>query len=140
MSAITAGLPIPGFRSETVTVAGVRLHHWVGGAPEGRPVILWHGFLSTGYAWREVAALAQAGMAVLVPDMRGFGDSDKPEGNEGYDARALSEECRALVAMVTETVQAHTLSNCGHFITEERPEEVTRHILAIAAKTANPAS
>ena len=90
---------IPGFRSETVTVAGVRLHHWVGGDPDGQPVILWHGFLSTGYAWRKVApALAEAGLAVLVPDMRGYGDSDKPEGNEGYDARALAEECRALVA------------------------------------------
>lgn len=101
MSAITGGLPIPGFRSVTVAVAGVRLHYWIGGRPEGRPVILWHGFLSTGYAWREVAtALATAGMAVLVPDMRGFGDSDKPEGTMGYDARALSEECRALVAEI----------------------------------------
>ena len=98
---MTAGLPIAGFRSETETVGGVRLHHWVGGDPSGQPVILWHGFLSTGYAWREVAtALAAAGMSVLVPDMRGFGDSDKPEGNEGYDARALSEECRALVASI----------------------------------------
>jgi pimeloyl-ACP methyl ester carboxylesterase len=35
---------------------------------------------------------------VLVPDMRGYGDSDKPESTEGYDARALSDECRALVA------------------------------------------
>lgn len=89
---------IEGFRSETVTVGGVRLHYWVGGDPAGRPVVLWHGFLSTGYAWRHVApALAEAGMAVLIPDMRGFGDSDKPAGTEGYDARALAEECRALV-------------------------------------------
>ena len=51
--------------------------------------------------WREVAtALAGAGMAVLVPDMRGYGDSDKPEGNEGYDARALAEECRSLCAQI----------------------------------------
>ena len=90
---------IPGFRSETVGVGGVRLHAWVGGDPAGRPVILWHGFLSTGYAWRKVApALAEAGLAVLVPDLRGFGDSDKPDGDDGYDARALAEECRALAA------------------------------------------
>jgi pimeloyl-ACP methyl ester carboxylesterase len=101
MTAMFAGLPITGLRSETETVGGVRLHHWIGGDPAGQPVILWHGFLSTGYAWREVAtALAEAGMSVLVPDMRGFGDSDKPDGNEGYDARALSEECRALVARI----------------------------------------
>jgi pimeloyl-ACP methyl ester carboxylesterase len=92
---------IPGFDSRSTIVAGVRLHYWIGGEPNGPPVILWHGFLSTGYAWREVApALAKAGLAVLVPDMRGYGDSDKPDGNDGYDARSLSEECRALVAAI----------------------------------------
>lgn len=92
---------IDGFRSETVTVAGVRLHYWIGGPEAGRPVLLWHGFLSTAYAWRDVAPeLAKAGMAVLVPDMRGFGDSDKPDGVVGYDARALAEEFRALVAAI----------------------------------------
>jgi pimeloyl-ACP methyl ester carboxylesterase len=90
---------IPGFTSETVIVNGVRLHYWLGGTPTGRPVMLWHGFLATGYAWRKVApALAKAGLAVLVPDMRGYGDSDKPAGTSGYDARALAEEGRALVA------------------------------------------
>ena len=96
---MTGGLPIAGLRSETVSIDGTRLHYWIGGDPDGVPVILWHGFLSTGYAWHAVApALAQAGMAVLVPDMRGYGDSDKPDGDAGYDARALADECRALVA------------------------------------------
>ncbi len=98
MSDMTPAGTIPGFRSETVSVGGVRLHYWVGGDPAGQPVLLWHGFLSTGYAWRSVApALAEAGLAVLVPDMRGFGDSDKPGGTDGYDARALAEEFRAMV-------------------------------------------
>jgi pimeloyl-ACP methyl ester carboxylesterase len=99
-AALSAGT-ISGFRSDTVTVDGIRLHYWVGGQPDGPPVILWHGFLSTGYAWREVApALASAGLSVLVPDMRGYGDSDKPDGDDGYDARALAEECRSLVAKI----------------------------------------
>ena len=77
---------------------GVRLHYWMGGDPNDPPVLLWHGFLSTGYAWRKVMPmLADAGCAVLVPDMRGFGDSDKPAGTDGYDGRALAEEFRALV-------------------------------------------
>ncbi len=98
---MTAKAQIKGFRSETVTVGGVRLHYWVGGDPTGQPVILWHGFLSTAYAWRDVVpALAKSGLAVLVPDMRGFGDSDKPLGVAGYDARALAEECRALVRQI----------------------------------------
>lgn len=96
-----AGPGIAGFRSEIVSINGVKLHALIGGNPDGQPVILWHGFLSTSHAWREVApSLADAGMAVLVPDMRGYGDSDKPPGVAGYDARALSEEMRALVAKI----------------------------------------
>jgi pimeloyl-ACP methyl ester carboxylesterase len=91
--------PIPGFESKLTTVGGVRLHYLSGGDPAGQPVILWHGFLATAYAWRDVApALAKAGLAVLIPDMRGYGDSDKPAGNDGYDARSLAEEGRALIA------------------------------------------
>jgi pimeloyl-ACP methyl ester carboxylesterase len=63
---------IPSFDSKVARVAAVKLHYWVGGDPNGQPVILWHGFLSTGFAWRDVApALAAAGLCVLIPDMRG---------------------------------------------------------------------
>jgi pimeloyl-ACP methyl ester carboxylesterase len=97
VNAVLHAATIPGFKRQTVSIAGTRLHYWLGGDPEGQPVLLWHGFLSTGYAWHKVApALAEAGPSVLVPDMRGFGDSDKPEGVAGYDGRALANEFRAL--------------------------------------------
>lgn len=98
----TTNLPIVhGFRSETATVNGSRIHYWTGGDPGGRPVLLWHGFLATAYSWHKVMPLlAAAGYSVLVPDMRGYGDSDKPAGTEGYDARALAEEFRALVRQI----------------------------------------
>jgi pimeloyl-ACP methyl ester carboxylesterase len=96
--------PIPkidGFTSETEQVGGVRLHYWRGGDPAGPPVLLWHGFLASGYVWRKVMpALAQAGCAVLAPDMRGYGDSDKPAGDIGYDGQALAEEFRALAQQI----------------------------------------
>jgi pimeloyl-ACP methyl ester carboxylesterase len=89
---------IDGFASRTAQVGPIRIHHWIGGDPDGPPVLLWHGFLGTGYVWRKIAPqLAQAGLSVLIPDMRGYGDSDKPEGTDGYDARSLAEEFRALV-------------------------------------------
>jgi pimeloyl-ACP methyl ester carboxylesterase len=94
----TIGPLIPGFSSSSAIVGGVRLHYRIGGDPGGAPVLLWHGFLSTSYAWRLVAPkLAAAGLRVLIPDMRGFGDSDMPNGTDGYDARALAQEFRALV-------------------------------------------
>lgn len=92
---------IPEFQQADETVDGVRLHYRLGGPEGGRPVILWHGFLSTGHVWRKVAPdLARAGYRVLIPDMRGYGDSDKPEGVAGYDARSLMEETRALAAAI----------------------------------------
>jgi pimeloyl-ACP methyl ester carboxylesterase len=91
----------PGFVSETIDINGVNIHYQIGGDPNGQPVLLWHGFLSTSYAWRKVMPLLIAhGYAVLVPDMRGYGDSHKPAGTEGYDARALAEEFRALVSKI----------------------------------------
>jgi len=93
--------PIDGFTSETAEVDGITLHYRMGGDPAGSPVVLWHGFLGTSYIWRHVAPqLADAGCSVLIPDMRGYGDSDKPAGSEGYDAAALAEEFRALVAQL----------------------------------------
>jgi pimeloyl-ACP methyl ester carboxylesterase len=98
MRGLTLTGTIPSFASNTARINGVRIHYLFGGNPNGLPVLLWHGFLSTSHAWRKVMpALASAGFAVLVPDMRGYGDSDKPAGTEGYDARALAEEFRALV-------------------------------------------
>jgi len=98
-------MPLPAqetaFQSLRADIGGMRLHYHVGGDPDGPPVLLWHGFLSTSQVWRKVMPLlADAGYAVLAPDMRGYGDSDKPPGTAGYDARALSEEFRALVRQI----------------------------------------
>jgi pimeloyl-ACP methyl ester carboxylesterase len=129
---VSRAVSIEGFRSETATIDGVRLHYWIGGEPADQPVVLWHGFLSTGYAWRDVApALAKAGLSVLVPDMRGYGDSDKPAGNAGYDARALAEECRKLIAAIgfgrgrTFILAAHDMGALPALIwSADHPEEV----------------
>lgn len=89
---------IKGFRSETAVIKGTRLHYWIGGNPSGTPVLLWHGFLGTAHIWYKVKPLiVELGYSVLVPDMRGFGDSDKPAGTHGYDGLAIAEEIRGLV-------------------------------------------
>ena len=101
MNTPSVTVSVPGFTSQTANVGGVQLHYWLGGDPDGAPVLLWHGFLSTSREWRKVMPLlAQAGHAVCVPDMRGYGDSDKPPGTAGYDAHALAEEFRELVQQI----------------------------------------
>ncbi|WP_410809737.1 alpha/beta fold hydrolase [Micromonospora sp. 067-2] len=102
-----------GLRSEYASIDGHRLHYWIGGPPEGTLTVLWHGFLGTGYAWREVAPdLVDAGLRVLIVDLLGFGDSDKPEGTHGYDALAIAEQVRSLAAQVAPTSREHLL--VGH--------------------------
>jgi pimeloyl-ACP methyl ester carboxylesterase len=92
---------LAGFRSQMRDVRGARIHSWMGGDPEGPPVVLLHGFLATSYSWHKVAPrLAEAGLSVLVPDLLGFGDSAKPEGVTGYDARAIAQQTRELVRLL----------------------------------------
>lgn len=71
-------------------VDGVRLRVQVEGDPAGAPVILLHGFPDSAALWRhQVPALVERGMRVIVPDMRGYGESDAPEGAEAYGLPAI---------------------------------------------------
>lgn len=64
---------------------GITLSVTVSGPPSGEPVLLIHGFPDDGSVWREqVPALAQAGYRVIVPDLRGCGDTDAPPGVAAY--------------------------------------------------------
>jgi pimeloyl-ACP methyl ester carboxylesterase len=90
-------------------VDGVGIHYEVTG--EGRPVVLLHGFPDTGRLWRnQVPALAEAGFKVIVPDLRGYGQSDKPESVEAYALPYLAGDVLAVMADAGEP-RAHVV---GH--------------------------
>ena len=85
---------------------GVKLHYRTAG--EGETVLLVHGWLGTSYTWRHVAPrLVAAGFRVVAPDMRGYGDSDKPA--TGYDGLALVEDLRQLLAQAGASGPAHVV-------------------------------
>lgn len=68
-----------------VDVAGTTLVLTEAGPADGPPVLLLHGFPDNRHMWTpQVEALAAAGHRVLAPDLRGYGDSDRPEGVESY--------------------------------------------------------
>ncbi len=50
----------------------------VSGPEDGRPVLLLHGFPQTHAIWHKVAPQLSAHFALVMPDLRGYGDSDKP--------------------------------------------------------------
>ena len=80
-----------------VEVDGVGIEYEVHGA--GRPVVLLHGFPDTGRLWRhQVPALAEAGFQVIVPDLRGYGRSDKPEAVDAYSIPMLAGDVMAILA------------------------------------------
>jgi pimeloyl-ACP methyl ester carboxylesterase len=52
---------------------------------DGPPVLLLHGWPDDHHLWdAQVAALNGAGFRTIAPDLRGFGESAKPDGIEGY--------------------------------------------------------
>lgn len=66
---------------------------------QGPLVILMHGWPELGLSWRhQVAPLAAAGYRVAVPDMRGYGKSDKPHDIEAYTLDALADDMAAVAA------------------------------------------
>jgi pimeloyl-ACP methyl ester carboxylesterase len=76
--------------------------------------------------------LVEAGYRVLVPDMRGYGDSDKPAGTKGYDGRALAEEFRVLIRTIAFgaggpiTIAAHDMGAPPALLwASEYPDEVS---------------
>ena len=61
--------------------------------------MLLHGFPDSGRLWRhQVPALAGAGFQVVVPDLRGYGRSDKPEPVSAYSMSALAGDVMAILA------------------------------------------
>ena len=87
---------ITGFTQRRVTVAdGVALNVAVSGS--GSPVVLLHGFPQTHLMWRHVAADLAADHTVICPDLRGYGDSDKPaDTGETYSKRTMAADVVAL--------------------------------------------
>ena len=59
----------------------IRMHYLAAG--DGEPLVLLHGFPETSHAWRKVMPALARRFRVIAPDLRGFGQSDRPPA--GYD-------------------------------------------------------
>jgi pimeloyl-ACP methyl ester carboxylesterase len=80
--------------SRFAEVNGTQLHYLVTG--KGDPVLLLHGYAQTSHMWRPLIGELARTHAVIAPDLRGFGQSAKPEG--GYTKKAMAEDVHALMA------------------------------------------
>ena len=83
----------PGFQHLNMTTSGavIRLRH--GGS--GPPLLLLHGNPQNHVAWHRVAAPLAERYHVVLPDLRGYGDSSLPEAgpdNVNYSFRAMAQD------------------------------------------------
>lgn len=75
---------------------GVTLHVAQGGPADAAPIILLHGFPESHRTWRHVAPALARDYRVIVPDQRGFGASERPQGVEPYRTEHIVADLLAL--------------------------------------------
>ena len=107
------------------------MHVVEAGPPDGDPVLVLHGWPQHWYQWRhQIPALAGAGYRVIVPDLRGFGQTDAPP--KGYDKDNMATDVLNLMdAMGLERVRllAHDWGGWIAFILCVRaPERFSRYV------------
>ncbi len=73
-------------------VNGVKIHYLISG--KGEPIILLHGYAQTSHMWLPIIPELAKTHTIIAPDLRGFGDSSKPEG--GYDKKTMGRDIHAL--------------------------------------------
>ena len=120
-----------GFRRMRVPGAGAEIHCAVGGS--GPPLLLIHGNPLTLSSWHKVAPSLAESFTVVAVDLRGYGDSEKPDGgpdHAAYSFRAMSEDCVA----VMKALGHERFGVCGHDrgarvavrMALDHPDKVTR--------------
>ncbi len=83
----------PGFRAQSIAISGATIHCVVGGS--GPPLLMLHGYPQTHAMWHRIAPRLAERFTVVCSDLRGYGDSSKPDGGVGhvnYSKRAMAAD------------------------------------------------
>jgi haloacetate dehalogenase len=83
----------PGFVPRRIATSGAEINCIVGGS--GAPLLLLHGYPQTHAMWHKIAPRLAARYTVVCSDLRGYGDSSKPDGgvdHVGYSKRAMAAD------------------------------------------------
>ncbi|MEV6902647.1 alpha/beta hydrolase [Amycolatopsis sp. NPDC051372] len=121
-------VPLPEkFGYQRVDAGGVRINCAVAG--EGPPVLLLHGYPQTHLIWHHVAPRLAEEFTVVLTDLRGYGDSDKPAGGDHeYAKRAMADDQLQVMAKLgfdRFSVAGHDRGGrVGHRLALDAPEAV----------------
>ncbi len=83
----------PGFERRQVKTSGATINLVTGG--KGPPLLLLHGYPQTHVMWRKIAPRLAQDFTLVIPDLRGYGDSSKPPStpdHAAYSKRALAQD------------------------------------------------
>ena len=106
------------FTKTRIRANGVSINLVHGG--NGAPVLLLHGYPQTHVMWHKVAPLLAEHYAVIAPDLRGYGDSDKPAAPDGD----LSVFCKRTTARDQLEVMGHLGYDSFHVVGHDRGSRV----------------
>jgi haloacetate dehalogenase len=128
----------PGFEQRRLDVDGVELNCRVGG--QGPALLLLHGHPQTHVMWHRVAPRLAERFTLVVADLRGYGDSAKPDaGTEAYSKRTLARDNVELMRLLGHqrfAVLAHDRgARVAHRLALDHPEAVERLMLLDIAPT-----
>jgi pimeloyl-ACP methyl ester carboxylesterase len=96
MGATTGQASRPAFAFQQFETNGISVRAAVEGS--GPLVIMVHGFPELWYSWRhQIQPIVEAGFTVVVPDVRGYGGSEKPHPIDAYDMVSLTNDVVGLI-------------------------------------------
>ena len=89
----------PHITNRRITSNGIELNIAEQGDADAPLIVMLHGFPESWFSWRhQFAPLAAAGYHVVAPDMRGYGESDKPSDISAYNQVEVVNDVKGLVA------------------------------------------
>ncbi len=113
-----------------IDLNGARLHYLDWGHPSAQPLVLLHGFCSYAHYWDPFAQSMRRDYHVIVPDLRGHGDSDRAAGYSIEDGAADLEELAQKLKL--ENIVLVGLSMGGlisMYYTATYPNRITRLVI-----------
>ena len=121
----------PGFERRRIATTGAEINLVTGGS--GPPLLLLHGYPQTHLMWRKLAPRLAAEFTLVIPDLRGYGDSAKPPSGPdhiNYSKRALAQDqVEAMAALGFERfmVAGHDRgARVAHRLARDHAERVER--------------
>jgi pimeloyl-ACP methyl ester carboxylesterase len=92
---------VPSFEHQLLSVNGITLSIYSAGPLDGPVVWLLHGFPESWYSWRhQIRLLAEAGYRVMVPEMRGYGQTSAPDDVSSYDLMTVCADIQAAMDLL----------------------------------------